>query len=74
MTNPLLINPLQCFNLERQIQGITIGMAKIDFNIQRRNEVWVQADDGEAADVSTVVHKLLHEELPHHENHPHPHQ
>jgi len=40
----------------------------------RRNEVWVQADDGEAADVSTVVHKLLHEELPHHENHPHPHQ
>jgi len=40
----------------------------------RRNEVWVQAEDGEAADVSTVVHKLLHEELPHHENHPHPHQ
>merc|ERR1712088_1229148 len=40
----------------------------------RRNEVWVQADDGEVADVSTVVHELLHEELPHHENHPHPHQ
>merc|ERR1712142_459430 len=40
----------------------------------RRNEVWVQAEDGEAADVSSVVHQLLHDELPHHENHPHPHQ
>jgi len=37
----------------------------------RRNEVWVQAEDLEAADVSSVVHELLHEELP---EHPHPHQ
>jgi len=40
----------------------------------RRNEVWVQAEDGDAHDVSSVVHQLLHDELPHHENHPHPHQ
>merc|ERR1711981_941123 len=40
----------------------------------RRNEVWVQAEDGDASDVSSVVHQLLHDELPHHENHPHPHQ
>merc|ERR1712117_169935 len=40
----------------------------------RRNEIWVQAEDGDVADVSSVVHQLLHDELPHHENHPHPHQ
>merc|ERR1712037_419697 len=40
----------------------------------RRNEIWVQAEEGDSADVSSVVHQLLHDELPHHENHPHPHQ
>merc|ERR1712060_942351 len=33
---------------------------------KRGNEVWVQAEDLEAADVSSVVHELLHEELPEH--------
>merc|ERR1711868_31097 len=37
----------------------------------RRNEIWVQADEEDSANVSSVVHELLHEELP---EHPHPHQ
>ena len=39
--------------------------------LPRRNEIWVQADEEDSANVSSVVHELLHEELP---EHPHPHQ